>query len=195
MIYWSYMNITTIIALLQVALSLLSSVQSNPNLSEEIRQQAIDFSHQAVELATDAVTALAVNPIDESGNVLGSVPLAPVPPVAQVHATAPDEFPTGIFTVNGNALSVRDSSIFARGNKNIFLTRQQIPDGEMDFSWNISQKDGNALNCSIESENQIISKVPQGNVHIAFGKYRNIIVKCSDSIANSYTSFYIEVIK
>jgi len=189
------MNIAAIILILQLALSLLSSVQMTPNLPEEIRQQAIDFSRQAVELATDAITSLAVNPVDESGRVLGSAPLAPVPPVAQVHIPTSEEFPVGIFTINGDNVPINRSEFVDRSNKNIFFVRQTIPNGAMDFSWNISQKDSNTLNCSVKSEEQTISNAHQGNAHMIFDKYKNITIVCSDPVSNSNSSFYIEIIR
>lgn len=52
------MNLASIVLLLQLALSLLSSA-SNPNVPTNIRQQAINFSNQAIELALIEMTRVS----------------------------------------------------------------------------------------------------------------------------------------
>lgn len=64
------MEISSIVIILQLALSLLFSIQSDPNLPEAVKQQAIDFSYQAVEIATGGIATLA-NPTANEEN-LGS---------------------------------------------------------------------------------------------------------------------------
>lgn len=64
--------------LLQAALALLFVVQSNPALPIEQRKAALDFSYQAIETATDAVSKMARPPISESGNPIVPSPLGVV---------------------------------------------------------------------------------------------------------------------
>lgn len=66
------MNLGAVLSLLQLALALLVSSQS-PSVSTEVRQQAVDFSYQAIEIATQAISDLTLPKINEDGNVL-SVP-------------------------------------------------------------------------------------------------------------------------
>lgn len=63
------MDLVAILSLLQTALLLLSSVQ-NPAISQELKNQAIDFSYQVVELATQAVGSFVLPQINEAGVVI-----------------------------------------------------------------------------------------------------------------------------
>ena len=60
------MNLLSIIAILQSALALLSAVQLMPFLPDSIRQQAIDFSNQAVEMAIVEISKASYSQITES---------------------------------------------------------------------------------------------------------------------------------
>jgi len=62
--------LTYIVLILQAALALLYSVQTTPNLSEAIKQQAVDYSYQAVETATRIISEISTPTTDETGKVL-----------------------------------------------------------------------------------------------------------------------------
>jgi hypothetical protein len=87
------MNLTTIFALLQVAIGLLS----NPNLAANpaLQQQAIDFSNQAVSLANIAIQQLPQETLDTviSTSTPPALPIIP-PPVIQT-PPAPTDTETG----------------------------------------------------------------------------------------------------
>lgn len=70
------MNLGAIFGLLQTALLLLSSVQA-PGVSEEMKQQAISFSYQIVEIATRELAVLTLPKIDESGIVIAEPIISP----------------------------------------------------------------------------------------------------------------------
>ena len=74
--------LTYIVLILQAALALLYSVQTTPNLSEAIKQQAVDYSYQAVETATRIISEISTPTTDETGKVLA-------PAVVAETATAP----------------------------------------------------------------------------------------------------------
>lgn len=57
--YFGYMSLLTIVAVLQAALSLLSAVQVNQNLPNEVKLQAVDLASQAVEVAIGGIADLA----------------------------------------------------------------------------------------------------------------------------------------
>ena len=62
--------ITYIILILQSAMALLYSVQATPNMPEAIKQQAVEYSYQAVEIATQQISELSTPTTDETGKVL-----------------------------------------------------------------------------------------------------------------------------
>jgi hypothetical protein len=194
------MDLASIVLILQLALSLLFSVQSTPNLPEAIRLQAVDFSYQAIEIATDAIAELANPNANELGlasnetstpcilfpDKICKYPIAP--PVR--HIPTADEYPVAKFTFNGNELTGIKTNNMDIGDVSINLGRQFVKLNEsFTLSWNISQKDNHTLKCDgISTEiSGSITKILNNNSF-------NFNLNCYDNISGTLSGYSFQVL-
>jgi len=196
------MTLASIVLLLQLALSLLSSVQANPNLPSDIRQQAIDFSSQAVEIATDAIATLANPTANELGLasnetsapcILDSTKTCKYPATPPIrHIPTADEYPVATFTFNGNELTGVKTNSMDIGDVSINLGRQFIKfDEPFTFSWNITQKDNHPLKCdgtSTETSGSITKTLTNNSLYLNFNLH------CYDNISGTASSYIFQVL-
>lgn len=189
------MSLTSIVIILQLALSLLASVQSNPNLPNDIRQQAIDFSYQAIEMATDGIATLANPTANEAG--LGSNEVSkpcvlnpdkickyPIAPTSTPQWVNPpqNEYPQYHFTFNSVEISNR-SRQFINLNENFTI------------SWNVSQKNNNHLICEGNSDNNETFNSPSNSITRKMDKKSyNFNLNCKDNILGVGNSFTFQII-
>ena len=202
------MNLTSIVIILQLALSLLSSVQSNPNLPDNIRQQAIDFSYQAIEMATDGIATLANPTANELGLASDEIsspcvanptktckyPIAPTSTTQWINPSQ-TEYPQYHFTFNGIKISDR-SRQFIDFDKNFTIT------------WDTTQKNNNPLEChgTIEENDNLKTSFTEtsGSMTKTFVKdpnrtgyqykYFNINLSCKDNILGTGNSFSFQIV-